>query len=540
MLSPVSRPPVPCWGFSRVAKTATFTVTSADRGVTFDCTSGTYDAALTAAATLGSGFVFAVYNSGAGTITVNPNGAETILTPTGSVATIALTQGQGLLITCTGTGFEVTSAAGIYGGVSDGDKGDITVSGSGATWTIDSAVVTFAKIQNLSAGVVVGREGPGSGVSSEFTITGGLAFNGAGGIHREAITGDVSIPAGSNTSTIQTVTIADSSFTITGSSDTTKRLKFEVDAMTANDDLTISSGAQTDDRTLSIPVLAGNDTLATLAVVNAFTGNNTMAGTLELTTASSGLTISKTTGTTLTVSSTDATAALASSGCVQALSFRFSTGVLLADVVGGYHSLHSQAGNNCILMGGAGDPSNYYDNNFHIFRTTSGAAPILTLSAGGFQFTGAAGTSRAFVAQTASLNRWSFGVEGTAEGGGDSGSNYIIGAFTDAGAFIDYPLTCLRVAGGAMTISRPLAISSTTDSTSIVTGSIVTAGGIGVAKRLTLDGATGKTIKYVNGTANAAVAVTFGAVGPTGSTAGNQVGWVRIDINGTDRYIPYW
>lgn len=82
-------------------------------------------------------------------------------------------------------------------------------------------------------------------------------------------------------------------------------------------------------------------------------------------------------------------------------------------------------------------------------------------------------------------------------------------------------------------------IGYTTDSTSITTGSIIASGGIGVAKRLTLDGGTGKTLRIVNSVANAAVAVTLGA-GPTGSTAGNPQGWMRIDINGTDRYMPFW
>ena len=66
---------------------------------------------------------------------------------------------------------------GAGGGISDGDKGDITVSGSGATWTIDSDVVTYAKIQNVSAtSRLLGRSTAGAGDIEELTIGSGLSL----------------------------------------------------------------------------------------------------------------------------------------------------------------------------------------------------------------------------------------------------------------------------------------------------------------------------------------------------------------------------
>ena len=58
------------------------------------------------------------------------------------------------------------------GGLSDGDKGDVTVSGTGATFTIDSGVVTNAKQADMTQATIKGRaSGAGTGAPTDLTAT---------------------------------------------------------------------------------------------------------------------------------------------------------------------------------------------------------------------------------------------------------------------------------------------------------------------------------------------------------------------------------
>lgn len=103
---------------STSSKSSNYTVIASDRGKTLECT-GTIEVALTAASTLGDGFVFTIKNSGSGTITINPSGTELI----DGEATITLTAGQSFIVYCNGSTFYTVGKGGVTS--LNGQKGEI-------------------------------------------------------------------------------------------------------------------------------------------------------------------------------------------------------------------------------------------------------------------------------------------------------------------------------------------------------------------------------------------------------------------------------
>lgn len=132
-----------------------------------------------------------------------------------SASTPTLTFAAGTNITLTtnaGTGTVTINATG--GGLTDGDYGDITVSGSGTVLTVDNQAITLAKIVDIATASFLGRNTAGTGVTevlSAATVKTMLNLTGTNsGDQTITLTGDVT---GSGTGSFA-ATIANNAVTL--------------------------------------------------------------------------------------------------------------------------------------------------------------------------------------------------------------------------------------------------------------------------------------------------------------------------------------
>lgn len=143
---------------SRIDKTAAYTVVAADRGKVINCTgTGGWDLTITAAATLGDGFVFAAVNRTTGAITINPNLSEQVA----GVTTYAMQPGESVIVYCTGSAFE------LFG--NSPKRSDIQTFTSSGTWIKPPA----APANSLVIVETLGGGGSGGKGSSDKSGGGG-------------------------------------------------------------------------------------------------------------------------------------------------------------------------------------------------------------------------------------------------------------------------------------------------------------------------------------------------------------------------------
>jgi hypothetical protein len=140
-------------------KNAAYTLTTSDRAQLIISTGGSYSFSFSAAATLGDNWFGMVRNSGTGTLTLDPDGAETI----DGGATKALAIGESCFVVCDGTSLYTVG----YGRSATVTIGAVVVSGGGgaATQTLTAAEVaaqvqqydgTLTGARNYEYGLVAG------------------------------------------------------------------------------------------------------------------------------------------------------------------------------------------------------------------------------------------------------------------------------------------------------------------------------------------------------------------------------------------------
>jgi hypothetical protein len=143
-------------------KSGSYTVVAADKGKVINC-SGTWSLALTAAATLGDGFAFSVWNNGSGVITIDPSGSEQI----DGATTKTVAAGKLAIVYSDGTKFVTAGSMG---------SADIIAALGYTPLSIDAGVFGVGSIMHCGSSL--------SSVASGSTISGSslnyLWLNGSG------------------------------------------------------------------------------------------------------------------------------------------------------------------------------------------------------------------------------------------------------------------------------------------------------------------------------------------------------------------------
>lgn len=122
-------------------------------------------------------------------------------TPSSAVTTITADSTQ-INVVQDGNNYDLSLA---IGGVTTGIIADNAVT----TAKLTDASVTYAKIQNVTTDRLLGRDTASSGAVGEISLDPTLEFTGSDSIRRAALTGDVTAPAGSNTTTIANNAVTD-------------------------------------------------------------------------------------------------------------------------------------------------------------------------------------------------------------------------------------------------------------------------------------------------------------------------------------------
>lgn len=156
------------------------------------------------------------------------------------------------------------------------------------------------------------------------------------------------------------------------------------------------------------------------------------------------------------------------------LYFKTTSGVARWVLYTGTAESGSNSGSNLTLSSYT-DEGTLIDTPITVYREAGSSIQLNrnTFVKGALYANEVAGATKSLGLTTSGLLRWSFASNSAAESGSNAGSNFALGAWTDAGAFIDNPIEITRAAGGTITFSRPSAIHTQTPKAAPLTGCLL-------------------------------------------------------------------